>query len=63
MSGLRFFRMAKVLARRGYEVDIILNRLNSSRQRGTRLQEVPFRFVRWDDHDVVKPFFIADPSL
>jgi len=57
MSGLRFFRMAEALARRGYEVDIILNRLNSPQPRGTRLREVPFRFVRWDDYDVVKTFF------
>jgi glycosyltransferase involved in cell wall biosynthesis len=57
MSGVRFFRMAEALARRGYEVDIILNRLNSPQQRGTRLREVPFRFVRWDDYNVVKTFF------
>jgi glycosyltransferase involved in cell wall biosynthesis len=57
MSGIRFFRMAEALARRGYEVDIILNRLTYPHQRGTRLREVPFRFVRWEDYDVVKTFF------
>jgi glycosyltransferase involved in cell wall biosynthesis len=57
MSGLRFFRMAEALARRGYEVDIVLNRCTSTQQRGTRLREVPFRSVRWDDYDVVKTFF------
>jgi glycosyltransferase involved in cell wall biosynthesis len=57
MSGLRLFRMAEALARRGYEVDIVLNRLNSPQARGPRLREVPFRFVRWDDYDVVKTFF------
>jgi hypothetical protein len=57
MSGLRFFRMAEALARRGYEVDIILNRLSSPQRRGARLMEVPFRFVRWERYDVVKTFF------
>jgi glycosyltransferase involved in cell wall biosynthesis len=57
MSGLRFFRMAEALARRGYQVDIVLNRHGSPQQRGPRLREVPFRFVRWDEYDVVKTFF------
>jgi len=57
MSGLRLFRMAEAFARRGHEVDIILNRLKSPEQRGSRLREVPFRFVRWEDYDVVKTFF------
>ena len=57
MSGLRFFRMSEALARRGYDVDIILNRLDSPRRCGIRLREVPFKFVRWDDYDIVKTFF------
>jgi len=59
MSWIRFFRMAEALARRGHEVDIVLNRLQSPRQRGTRLREVPFPSVRWDEYDVVKTFFHA----
>ena len=46
-AGLRFFRMAEALARRGYEVDIVLNRATAPVMLEPRSREVPFKFVRW----------------
>ena len=57
MAGLRFFRMAEALARRGHYVDIILNRRAMPTTLAPRLREVPFRFARWDDYHVVKTVF------
>ena len=59
MDGIRFFRMSEALARRGYEVDFIIDRLELPKFLGPRLREVPFRFVQWDDYDAVKTFFHA----
>lgn|GEM_PF-1150756 len=57
MNHLRFFRMAEALARRGYEVDIIINRRREITALGTRLREVPFSLVRWNDYAVIKTVF------
>ncbi len=57
MAGLRFFRMAEALARRGHQVDIVLNRATAPVLLAPRLREVPFKFVRWDDYHVVKTVF------
>ena len=57
MAGIRFFRMAEALARRGHEVDIVLNRITQPQMLSTRLREVPFKFVRWEHYHVVKTFF------
>jgi len=46
-AGLRFFRMAEALARRGYQVDIVLNRATAPVMLDPRSREVPFKFVRW----------------
>jgi len=63
MDGIRFFRMAEALARRGYEVDVTVDRkhdrITQPKLFGPRLREVPFQCVRWDDYDVVKTFFHA----
>ncbi|MGH7899782.1 MAG: hypothetical protein ACREQQ_17635 [Candidatus Binatia bacterium] len=59
MSEIRFVRMAEALARRGHEVDLILNRRAEPERIGPRLREVPTRFVRWEAYDVVKTFFHA----
>jgi glycosyltransferase involved in cell wall biosynthesis len=57
MAGIRFFRMAEALARRGHQVDIVLNGNKEPRMLATRLREVPFKLVRWDGYHVVKTFF------
>jgi len=57
MAEIRFFRMAEALARRGYEVDIALNRREQPQMLAARLREVPFQLVRWDHYHVVKTFF------
>ncbi len=57
MDTLRFFRMSEALARRGHDVDVILDRAPEPRPLAAHLREVPFRFVGWGDYDVVKTFF------
>src|ERR1039458_8674287 len=57
MAEIRFFRMADALARRGHEVDIVLNRREGPQMLATRLREIPFKFVRWEHYHVVKTFF------
>ncbi len=57
MAQIRFYRMAQALARRGHEVDIVINLHSEPKLCAPRLREVPFRFVRWDDYDVVKTAF------
>ena len=59
MDYIRFFRMSEALARAGHHVDVILNRGGGVTSLGPRLREVPFRFARWDDYDVVKTLFHA----
>jgi hypothetical protein len=59
MDGIRFCRMSEAFARRGYEVDIILERIKQPKLIEPRLREVPVKDVRWDDYDVVKTFFHA----
>ena len=59
MDGIRFCRMSEALARRGYEVDIILERIEQPKLIEPRLREVPVKEVRWNDYDVVKTFFHA----
>lgn len=63
MDGIRFLRMAEAFARRGYEVDIVRDRLTQPEQIGPGLREVPFRFVRWDDYDLIKTSFHAGFKL
>jgi hypothetical protein len=57
MAGIRFFRMAEALARRGHEVDIVLNRHMRPEMLGPRLREIPFTLARWEHYHVVKTFF------
>jgi hypothetical protein len=57
MSHLRFFRMAEALARRGYQVDIIINRQDQIVTLSPRLREVPLKLVHWDDYAVIKTVF------
>lgn len=57
MNHIRFFRMAAALARRGHEVDIIINSRRPTVPVMPRLREVAFRQVRWDRYDVIKTFF------
>jgi hypothetical protein len=57
MDGIRFVRMAEALARRGYEVDIFLNRVPDPKALAPRLRELSLGHARWDDYDVVKTFF------
>jgi hypothetical protein len=57
MSYIRFFRMSEALARRGHEVDIVLNRRPAPSRLGARYREVPFQHVDWSRYDVVKTFF------
>ena len=57
MNTLRLYRMSEAFARRGYEVDLVIDRALEPRRIAPRLREVPFRHVRWDDYDVVKTFF------
>ncbi|HNR68576.1 MAG TPA: hypothetical protein PKN04_11320 [bacterium] len=57
MSHLRFFRMAEALARRGYQVDIIINRQREIAVVSPNLREVPFNLVRWDEYSVIKTVF------
>ena len=57
MAGIRFFRMAEALARRGHEVDIVLNRHQGPQELATRLREIPFKLARWEHYHVVKTFF------
>src|SRR5208283_3827533 len=48
MAEIRFFRMAEALARRGYAVDLVLNRHQQPRMLDNNLREVPFELVRWE---------------
>jgi glycosyltransferase involved in cell wall biosynthesis len=57
MAGIRFFRMAEALARRGHEVDIVLNRHQTPETVAPRLREIPFELARWENYQVVKTFF------
>jgi hypothetical protein len=57
MAGVRFYRMAEALARRGHEVDLIMNLDARPEFPVPRLRLVSFNEVRWDDYDVVKTFF------
>ncbi|HEY6421605.1 MAG TPA: hypothetical protein VIX59_21615 [Candidatus Binataceae bacterium] len=57
MAGIRWYRMAEALALRGHQVDIVVDRNQEPALLAPRLREVPFRFVRWEDYDVVKTFF------
>jgi len=57
MAGIRFFRIAEALARRGHEVDIVLNRQQAPQTLAPRLREIPFKLARWDNYQVVKTFF------
>src|SRR5262249_15688573 len=59
MSEIRFVRMAEALARRGHEVDLVLDRAPAPRALARNLREVPYRSVRWADYDVIKTFFHA----
>jgi len=63
MAGIRFFRMAEALARRGHEVDIVLNRHQGPQKLATRLREIPFKFARWEHYHVVKTFLPGTFSL
>ena len=57
MAGIRFFRMAEALARRGHQVDIVINRRQAPQTLAPRLREIPFKLVRWENYHVVKTFF------
>ena len=57
MNYIRFFRMAEALARRGHEVDIVIDRRRGLTQIGPRLREIPFAMVDWSRYDAVKTFF------
>lgn len=57
MDGLRLYRMAEALARRGHAVDIVMATRASAVTRAPRLREVPLHGVCWDDYDVVKTVF------
>jgi len=57
MAGIRFFRMAEALARRGHEVDIVMNRYRRPHTPAPRLREIPFKLARWENYHVVKTFF------
>ncbi|MGH7898940.1 MAG: hypothetical protein ACREQQ_13375 [Candidatus Binatia bacterium] len=59
MSSIRFVRMAQAFAHRGHRVDIVLNHRRRPETLGPGLREIPFRFARWEDYDVVKTFFHA----
>jgi len=57
MADIRFYRMAEALARRGHDVDIIINLRSAPTVREAGLREVPFSCVRWHDYDLIKTFF------
>lgn len=57
MNYIRFFRMAAALARRGHQVEVVIDRHRAARPLAPSLHEVSFRDVRWDRYDVVKTFF------
>ena len=63
MAGIRFFRMAEALARRGHEVDIVLNRHQGPQKLATWLREIPFKLARWEHYHVVKTFLPGTFSL
>ena len=56
MGEMRFVRMAEALARRGHEVDLVLDG-TSPRLLAANLRAMPYRSVRWADYDVIKTFF------
>src|SRR5208282_4646041 len=57
MADLRFYRMAEALARRGHDVDIVINLRSAPVLRESGLREVPFSWVRWHAYDLRKSFF------
>ena len=57
MADLRFYRMAEALARRGHDVDIVINLRSAPTLRESGLREIPFSRVRWHEYDLIKTFF------
>lgn len=57
MAGIRFFRMAEALARRGHQVDIVINRRQAPEMVAPGLREIPFKLARWETYQVIKTFF------
>jgi hypothetical protein len=57
MAGIRWFRMAEALARRGHQIDIVINRRQAPEMIAPRLREIPFKLARWENYHVVKTFF------
>ncbi len=57
MAWIRLFRMSQALARRGHQVDILLNRYPDARPLAPNLRQIPFYLARWDRYQIVKTFF------
>ncbi len=57
MDTVRWQRIARALARRGHEVDIVLNRKSGVFQITENLRYVSAGTIRWHDYDVVKTTF------
>ena len=57
MSHIRWVRMAEALARRGHQVDLVVNRRERTAPLAAGVGEVSFEDVRWERYDVVKTFF------
>ncbi len=57
MSELRWLRISEALARRGFEVDMIVNNRLPWSTNIPLLRSVSYGKVRWEDYDVVKTLF------
>ena len=63
MADLRFYRMAEALARRGHDVDIVINLRSAPTLREPGLREIPFSWVRWHEYDPATATVPARPRF
>ena len=56
MDHIRFRRMAEALARRGHQVDMLMD-VSAPLHVSPRLRHIPYRGVDWDAYDMVKTLF------
>jgi len=59
MDTVRWLRISEAFAKRGYQVDIVVNCLARKVQVNENLRYISSREVHWDEYDVIKTFFHA----
>jgi glycosyltransferase involved in cell wall biosynthesis len=57
MGWIRWLRISEALARRGFEVDLIVNTTAGRVQKAPNLRFVPYSQFQWQEYDVIKTLF------